>query len=651
MRGCTLFACIVLLGVTFLAEGRPEVESLESERHNLFILRDDGGHGRAQLEAAGHSWEQANGPDPDVIEVQGPPDAKEMLKSMGLELVEEHEALGSFSDEGYNTPEEIKTKIDALQTNNPSIAKVFSITSYVGASKTTGGREIFTIKLSDNVEDDEDEHNYMFVSNHHARELVTPEVALKAAEMLVQLYNADDADAKSIIDNNQVYILWTMNPDGLHNVWGGSAWQRANSRGVDLNRNYPVGWAPGHPAAYHGNCNGDSYPGETYRGASPFSEAETHMMDLWQKDRKFTKVMDVHSNGRNVRINYGCHPLPTAIHNHQAHMAAQVSAKMGYPQGQSCCMGGDIHYAYHTHGALAFLTELGGSGFQPASAGRQQVIDETWPGFFEFFKLPETSQGHIYAGSASNPGDAAPSVLKIASVPCDSANCLTDFTLGEQSETNEHGRYHLWLPAGQHSVVISPNDGSGDRYVTVTSSDTGNTQNIYLADEATSAPDSGTSVTGDSHLHDHDSTRITPLDISPDAVTLSPDGNHATGFHGGDSHYAQPSPSDEHPAAPFKGAQANMANARSYDRPQYGQSAPGSKPTPELPASEPPAGKAVPPVVRSGAAMGVVGDKPDVNQDQHPGDPPASVRPSNFADLACENHLIECEEQKRLKKL
>jgi hypothetical protein len=220
---------------------------------HLYTLRDPTGNGRAQLQKAGISWDYAEGADTALIEVQGKSGHKDVLASLrGIELIQEQETLGNFADEGYNTPEEIKTKLGELETSSPSIAKVLSVTNHVGATKTQGGREIFAIKLSDDVSTDEDEPNFMLVSNHHARELVTPEVALYAAQKLVELYNADDADAKNVLDNNQVYILYTMNPDGLQSVWSGNAWQRANSRGVDLNRNYPIGWAPGHPANYHG---------------------------------------------------------------------------------------------------------------------------------------------------------------------------------------------------------------------------------------------------------------------------------------------------------------------------------------------------------------------------------------------------------------
>jgi len=358
---------------------------------------------------------------------------------------------------------------------------VESITNAVGAPKTVGGHEIYAIKLSDNVGTDEDEPNFLMVSNHHSRELVTPEVALYAAQQLVKLYNAGDADAKKVLTDNQVYIVYTMNPDGLKSVWGGNTWQRANARGVDLNRNYPIGWAPGYPKQYHGQCHGDSMVGsESYRGTSPLSEIETNMMAKWQVEKKFAKVMDVHSYGQNVRINYGCHPLPDSIHKHQAQLGTIVANGMGYPQGQSCCMGGDIHNAYNQHGSLSFLTELGGYAFQPGSQNRAQVIKETWPGFFAFFKLPISASGHVYSGTAASPGSPVPATYRILDVPC-GANCQSKFTLGEKADTSTRGRYHIWLPDGTYSVEFTPKSGE-KKIVQVTAKTSGNIQDIYLGE-------------------------------------------------------------------------------------------------------------------------------------------------------------------------
>jgi murein tripeptide amidase MpaA len=74
------------------------------------------------------------------------------------------------------------------------------------------------------------------------------------------------------VDNNQVYVMWTMNPDGLTYVWTKDNMWRKNRRlnadktyGVDLNRNYPTGWN----FTCAGSTKGSS---DDFRGESPASE-------------------------------------------------------------------------------------------------------------------------------------------------------------------------------------------------------------------------------------------------------------------------------------------------------------------------------------------------------------------------------------------
>jgi carboxypeptidase T len=89
----------------------------------------------------------------------------------------------------------------------------------------------------------------LIVSNHHSRELITPELALDSAKKLVNGYLSNDETIKTVLKSNQVYIMYTMNPDGLNYVWSTNNWWRKNRRrnangsyGVDLNRNYDAGW-------------------------------------------------------------------------------------------------------------------------------------------------------------------------------------------------------------------------------------------------------------------------------------------------------------------------------------------------------------------------------------------------------------------------
>lgn len=326
----------------------------------------------------------------------------------------------------------------------------------------------------------------MLVSNHHARELVTPELALRTAQNLVKEYKKGDTKAKQILDKNQVYLLYTMNPDGLHSVWNGNVWQRKNGRGVDLNRNYPVGWKMA--------CGGDSDPSsEGYRGKQPLSEMETQTMQKWQAHRNFAKVLDVHSNARNLRVNYGCAPLPKKIHQHQVKMAQKVAKKMGYPQGQSCCMGGDIHMAYQAHGSLSYLLELGGDSFQPDGHQRAQVLKEVYPGVKHFFSLPISLQGHVYfrAAKTSKPKSEDELVQvgeteSVSKVPAVVSIALEgeDFKLGEMSYTHPPtGRYHMWAPPGKYTLrikTIGESKKQIEKKVQVNIGEHGSFKDIYL---------------------------------------------------------------------------------------------------------------------------------------------------------------------------
>ena len=122
----------------------------------------------------------------------------------------------------------------------------------------------------------------------HAREYAPQEVGMKYIEWLLANYDTD-ANARMMVDTNRYHFI-VHNPDGRKLAEQDiSARQRKNTNyetaacttvtggvtntldsGVDLNRNYPFGWATGGSGGSDGNVCGD-----TYRGASPASEPET----------------------------------------------------------------------------------------------------------------------------------------------------------------------------------------------------------------------------------------------------------------------------------------------------------------------------------------------------------------------------------------
>lgn len=116
----------------------------------------------------------------------------------------------------------------------------------------------------------------------HAREYAPQEVGTKFIEWLLDNYGKDP-NATMMVDNNQYHYI-IHNPDGRKLAeQDRSSRQRRNTNyltawcassplqsGVDLNRNYPFGWATGGAGGSDGNVCGD-----TYRGTEAESEPET----------------------------------------------------------------------------------------------------------------------------------------------------------------------------------------------------------------------------------------------------------------------------------------------------------------------------------------------------------------------------------------
>ena len=130
--------------------------------------------------------------------------------------------------------------------------------------------------------------NMVWTGGIHAREYAPQEVGIKFIEWLLDNYETD-ANARMMVDTNRYHFI-VHNPDGRKLAEQDiSARQRKNtnyvtaactttsngvlntlSSGVDLNRNYPFGWATGGSGGSDGNSCG-----ETYRGISAGSEPET----------------------------------------------------------------------------------------------------------------------------------------------------------------------------------------------------------------------------------------------------------------------------------------------------------------------------------------------------------------------------------------
>jgi hypothetical protein len=180
----------------------------------------------------------------------------------------------------YHTHAEMVAAIDAAVAAHPGIIKKFSI------GQTAQGREIWAVKISDNVNQDEFEPEVLFEGLHHAAEHMATEMGVYLIELLTQSYGEEDALGDRVTDivrNNEIYIVPMVNPDGAE--WDISAgtgslrnWRRnrqvipgSDKIGIDLNRNWGYQW---------GCCGGSSpKPGAWhYRGPEPWYAPEVRAL-------------------------------------------------------------------------------------------------------------------------------------------------------------------------------------------------------------------------------------------------------------------------------------------------------------------------------------------------------------------------------------
>nr|WP_231135046.1 M14 family zinc carboxypeptidase [Motilibacter deserti] len=151
-------------------------------------------------------------------------------------------------------------------------------------------------------------------AQEHAREWVTPLVAIETAERLLRNY-ATDAATRNLVDDLDIFIMPTTNPDGGHYSMYDSNSQRKNMTnycdpaqsdpgyrnnwGVDINRNFSVGSAfDGYNGASTPTTSPTACRSDTFAGPSELSEPESRN-EVWltQQFPNIKFAMNIHSYG------------------------------------------------------------------------------------------------------------------------------------------------------------------------------------------------------------------------------------------------------------------------------------------------------------------------------------------------------------------
>jgi predicted deacylase len=290
-----------------------------------------------------------------------------------------------------------------LRIKITDVAQLIDVTEAYNMRPTVEGNHLYLLKISDNVAVDEDEPNVLVISNHHAREMITPEIAVTLAQRLVEGFLEGDEYLSNMVKNNQIYVAYTWNPDGLDHIWNADNNWRKNrsyntggSRGVDLNRNYPFGW--------DFTCAGSTVQtSQTYKGLSAGSEIETQTAMAFIKDKNVDKYLDFHSSGRDVRYLYAaCATMPEPLFSYYQDIAGEISREMDYVVRDSCCTGGAIANAYFDTGAMSYLSETGTS-FQPPAEAMRAEVERVLPGAYKFIDFAMPISGRVVDAETGAP--------------------------------------------------------------------------------------------------------------------------------------------------------------------------------------------------------------------------------------------------------
>ncbi|RHW37994.1 zinc carboxypeptidase [Neobacillus notoginsengisoli] len=379
------------------------------------------------------AWGHEGGNDISV-EFKNPGQASQPLKVTvdGKKII-----VDLATNSSRNVTSTAKQVVDALNANASTLVSANTYRGNAGAGVVTAT----TTKLTDNLKAPErisrepqtvkairigkhrdgSKPGVLGYAQEHAREWVTPLVTIETAERLLRNY-AHDGETKQLVNNLDIFLIPSVNPDGANYSFYDFNMQRRNmtnhcgpntsdpgyrnSWGVDLNRNHSVGSVFDGFVGASTSCTSD-----TYAGPSENSEPEARNL-VWLADQysniKF--AMNIHSYGGYFMWSPGAYnpqrvtlPRPTAgqeafywaasneiLNDIQDHRGTVILPKRTgpIPDVLYSAAGNSADYLWYEKGIYAWNFEVGADlwnsttnrwqavGFQPAYAeGHEEAME------------------------------------------------------------------------------------------------------------------------------------------------------------------------------------------------------------------------------------------------------------------------------------
>jgi len=335
----------------------------------------------------------------------------------------------------YPTYSGYETLMAQFQTNYPSLCNLDTLTTLAS------GRRLLMLKISDNVNTDEAEPEFLYTSSIHGDETTGYILMMHLADYLLSNYGTN-TEVTDLVNNMEIYICPLANPDGTY--YGGnssvSGARRANINGVDLNRNYPDfqdgqhpdgnSWQPETQAFmtfasqhhftagcnFHGGVEVVNYPWDTW--------ATLHPDDSWYQyiSREYADTVHLHATSSYMTY------LNNGITNGYAWYEVN---------------GGRQDYMNYYHHCRELTIELSGTKILPA-ANLLAYWDYNWRSFILLMK--EARYG--IHGTITDQQTGAPVAAKVFITSHDNYG-------SEVYASANLGDYHRPLKAGTYTLEVS----------------------------------------------------------------------------------------------------------------------------------------------------------------------------------------------------
>ncbi len=449
---CTIRCSVFAVPLEDRSVVRVEIKSWQT------LLHESDQTIRESLDLIAFDWQQG------TVDLLTESDGKDILTHAGIdwEVVKTTNDLRDERiDQQYLDYDEITTQIAAHQSSHPAIVKRYDLTT------TFEGRHVWAVKISDNVDQDEDEPALLVIGLHQAREIMSTEIAMDMIDYLASRYGSDPT-VTNWVNTWQIWVIPMLNPDGSAYCWSTDQYWIKNRRdlgndvyGVDLGHNYPVDW---------GSCFGSSSDpnSNSYRGPNPLSEVENLAVSQLAAQHHFVAVLSYNSFDELALMPYSCYgeiapeeEILQSIGNGIASQIQKEDGSYGYPLGKFWELlyssdGNEIDYFYAHHGSMAYALEVNRSSYYPPYSLRNSTVQRNragWQKILQLYTSGNVVYGHIIDGCDGSPVVAR---LHYQQYP------LTDRELPRLSDATT-GRYDYPGRTGTLTLVVE-----ADGYLTQT---------------------------------------------------------------------------------------------------------------------------------------------------------------------------------------